>query len=182
MGHDFTFFAFGTFGTREDSKKNGFLPSVPTERKGMQNPDVSVMVRMGTSIRTIDTSIARFQRSRTNDVLKAYARIVSLAEISDPGDHVSCIYSLSRCQGVVVVPRTEVQQLCNLMELGGRVDSHKSCVCLDTERFDPRTHALLCTEPTVVSYMEGNPDDILGTRATVVAHTFKSALVWWTCE
>ena len=80
------------------------------------------------------------------------------------------------------MPRTEVQQLRNLMELGGRVDAHESCICLDAERFDPKTHALLCTEPTVVSYMEDNPDDILGTCATVVAPTFKLALVWWTCE
>lgn len=140
------------------------------------------MVSIGASIRTIDTSIARFQRSRTNDVLKAYAHIVSLSGISDPGDHVSCIHSLAQGHGIVVVPRSEVQQLRDLMERGGPVDAHESCICLYIERFDPGTHALLCTEPTVVSYMEDNPDNILGTCAAVVAPTFKSALVWWTCE
>ena len=148
----------------------------------MNHSDAAVMTSISTNIRTIDTSVARFQRSRTNDVLKAYASIVSLAKISDPSDHASCIHGIARGQGVVVVPRTEVQQLRNLMELGGRVDAHESCICLDAERFDPKTHALLCTEPTVVSYMEDNPDDILGTCATVVAPTFKLALVWWTCE
>lgn len=140
------------------------------------------MESMGTSIRTIDTSIARFQRSRTNDVLKAYAHIVSLLEISDPGAHALCIHGLSRGQGIAVVPRTKVQQLRNLIELGGLVDSRQWCIRLDAEHFDPGTHALLCTEPTVVSYMEDNPDNILGPCATVVAPTFKSALVWWTCE
>lgn len=82
----------------------------------------------------------------------------------------------------MAVPRMEVEQLRTLLEQGGRVDAHESCICLDVERFDPETHALLCTEPTVVSYMEHNPDHILGTCATVVSPTFKSALVWWTCE
>jgi hypothetical protein len=151
--------------------------SVPTKK--MQPTDAVVMTTIGTSIRTIDTSIARFQRSRTNDVLKAYAHIVSLAGISTPGDHVSCIHSLAQGQGVAVVPRTDVEHLRNLMELG---DYRQTCIRLDVERFDPNMHALLCTEPTVVSYMEDNPDNILGTCATVVAPTFKSALVWWTCE
>lgn len=139
------------------------------------------MATIDSSIRTIDAALARFKRSHTADVLNAYANIVSHAEISDPGDHASCIHSLSRGQGVVVVPRTNVGQLRNLLELGGQVDAPDSCIHLDAERFDPNAHALLCTEPTVVSYMENNPDHILGTRATVVAPTFKSALVWWTC-
>lgn len=148
----------------------------------MQHSDVSVMAIIGSSIRTIDAALARFKRSHTADVLDAYASIVSHAKISDPSDHVSCIHTLSRGRGVVVVPRTKVGQLCNLLELGGQLDPHESCICIDAERFDPNTHALLCTEPTVVSYMEHNPDHILGIRATVVAPTFKSALVWWTCE
>jgi len=154
--------------------------SVPTRK--MQHSDVSVMVSIGTSIRTIDAATTRFQRLRTNDVLDAYASIVLHAKISDPSDHASCIHSLARGQGVSVVPRKEVEQLRNLLERDGRVDAPPSCISLDAECFDPKTHALLCTEPTVVSYMEDNPDHILGTCATVVAPTFKSALVWWTCE
>lgn len=148
----------------------------------MQHSGVSVMTTIGTSIRTIDAALARFRRSHTQDVLNAYATIVTHAEISDPSEHASCIHSLARGQGVVVVPRTNVEQLRNLLELGVRVDPPDSCIHLDAERFDPNAHALLCTEPTVVSYMEHNPDHILGTHATVVAPTFKSALVWWTCE
>lgn len=148
----------------------------------MQHSDVPVMMTIGTYIRTIDAALARFQRSHTNDVLNAYACIVSHAEISDPSDHASCIHKLARGQGVAVVPRNEVEKLCNLLELGGQVDAHESCIRLDAERLDPNVHALLCTEPTVVSYMDHNPDHILGTCANVVAPTFKSALVWWTCE
>jgi hypothetical protein len=140
------------------------------------------MATIDTSIRTIDAALTRFGRSLTNDVLGAYAHIVAHANISDPSGHASCIHSLSRGQGVVVVPRTNVKQLCNLLELGGQLDALESCIHLGTERFDPNAHALLCTEPTVVSYMEHNPDHILGIRATVVAPTFKTALVWWTCE
>lgn len=140
------------------------------------------MESIDTFLRTIVTALVRFERSRTNEVLDAYARIVEIWKLSDPSDHASCIHSLAQGQGVVAVPRRNVEQLRNLLELGGRVDAPDSCICLDTQRFDPGKHALLCTELTVVSYMEHNPDHILGTCATVVAPTFKSALVWWTCE
>lgn len=148
----------------------------------MQHSDTAVMATIGTSILTIDAGLARFRRSLTNDVLRAYAHIAMHSKISDPGDHVLCIHSLARGQGVAVVPRSEVGQLRNLLELGGQVDARESCLCLDKDRFDPRMHALLCTEPTVVSYMEHNPEHILGSSATIVTPTFKSALVWWTCE
>jgi len=163
-------------------KETTFVCTNEKDTTFMQHSDTIVMVTIGTSIRTIDAALARFRRSLTNDVLRAYAHIAMHAKIFDPNDHVSCIHSLSRGQGVAVVPRSEVEQLCNLLELGGSVDARDSCLCLDKDRFDPKMHALLCTEPTVVSYMEHNPDHILGACATVVAPTFKSALVWWTCE
>ena len=148
----------------------------------MQHSDTPIMVTIGTSILTIDAALAQFRRSFTNDVLRAYTHIAMHSKISDPGDHVSCIHSLARGQGVAVVPRSEVEQLRNLLELGVPMDARESCLCLDEDRFDPTLHALLCTEPTVVSYMEHNPDHILGSGANVVAPTFKTALVWWTCE
>ena len=139
------------------------------------------MAEAGASIRTIDSAIARFSRTHTTAVLKAYSRLASLAMCSTPRDHALWIFDLSRGTGIVVVSIADVAMLRNRMELGCRFDASESVTFVSIEDFDPTMHALLCTEPSVVSYMESNPDDILGTNANVVAPTFKCTLVWWTC-
>jgi hypothetical protein len=82
---------------------------------------------------------------------------------------------------VKVVSRKEVHRVCKLVELGRPpVDDQDDDVQI--ESFDPTIHAILCNEPTVVSYMRNNPKYILGERANAISPTFTSALVWWTCE
>tara|TARA_B110001450_G_scaffold257061_1_gene290829 strand:+ start:37230 stop:37670 length:441 start_codon:yes stop_codon:yes gene_type:complete len=146
----------------------------------MENATVQRMVTIGASVRTIDGALRRFKRSDTSDVLKAYHRIVCDAEIVQPTDHALLIYQLS--QGVVVVPRGDVSRLRDLLEQGGSIDRYTCDGDIHMEAFDPAVHALLFRETSVVSYMENNPDHILGERAQVVAPTFKTALVWWMCE
>ena len=147
----------------------------------MDNSEARVMVSVGTSIRAIDTALVRFRRSHTNDVVKAYQQIVVHADVVEPHQHAFWVYNLSRGQGVMIVPRTTVEGLRGRIEQGVSVDDSTSD-STPIEAFDPKMHALLCTEPTVVSYLEDNPDNILGKHAQVVTPTFKSALLWWTCE
>lgn len=148
-------------------------------------PDATV----GACIDTITAAVARFKRADTSDVLGAYQTIAERADICayagrvEPDAHASLIYTLCRGQGMRIVPRSDVCRIRNALELGEAVELKGGGMLHHVEEtFDPRASAILMVEPSVVSYMDGNPDYILGTNATVVAPTFKSALIWWACE
>lgn len=142
------------------------------------------MTKVGAYIRIIDSALSCARRRDATVVLEAYRAIVTHDGTDDvkPKDHVHWIHGLSREQGVRVVPRELVGNLRNSLEMGEVVDD-EAFEIVPFESFDPLLHAVLCTDLTVVSYMENNPDEILGKHARVIAPTLKKALLWWTtCE
>jgi hypothetical protein len=152
------------------------------QRKRMST--VQIMVEMGACFRTIDDALRRFDRRQTSAVLNAYATIMSqerreLKTDITPAHHASWIHKLSRGVGIVVVPITCVVTLTNQMQVLG-VCAWSDDDPIPIASFDPRAHAILCVDATVVSYMENNPDYILGQNANVVTSSFKTSLVWWT--
>ena len=156
--------------------------------RGVENPQVVLMVTVGRCIRRLETYLSRYSRSDTAGILKEYGTIASCerAETGDvaPRVHAFWIYNLSNRRGVRVVARSEVTRLRERLESGHALGEEETGDDDDNAitTFDPADHALLCTDVTVASYMEGNPDHVLGAHANVVAPTFKGALVWWTCE
>jgi len=148
---------------------------------------VQIMVQMGACLQTIDNALRRFNRRQTADVLNAYATIMSeecrelKTENISPFRHASWIHNLSRGVGIVVVPITRIFALTNQMqELGVVAWSDDDPIPI--AKFDPLLHAILCVDATVVSYMEDNPEYILGKNANVVTSSFKTSLVWWESE
>lgn len=140
------------------------------------------MAAVGESIHRLDALTAHFRRTDTKDVLRAYRTIVKCEEVDTghpvtPRCHVFWISNLTHGSGVRIVPLKEVERLRNLMELGSVPDWSGDEI--DVSSFDSGAHALLCTDITVASYMDQNPDHILGVDAHVTSPTFKHALVWW---
>ena len=151
----------------------------------MENSQVVLMTVVGENVQRLSALTTRFRRTDTKDVLRAYSNIVQCEE-TDTGEkvtphcHVYWIYHLAGGSGMKIVPRQEVGRLRNLMEIGSIPDWSGDEIHVSS--FDPNAHALLCTDLSVASYMDQNPDHILGPDARVVSATFKQALVWWeTC-
>ena len=155
------------------------------QTKGMpsiENPQVVLMTAVGTSIQHLDALTVRFRRTDTNAVLRAYRTIVSCEEAdtgypASPRCHVFWIFHLAHGSGMMIVPRAEVKRLRNLINIGCTADWTGDEIPVSS--FDPNAHALLCTDFSVASYMDQNPDNILGADAHVESPTFKHALVWW---
>lgn len=149
----------------------------------MENPQVVLMTMVGASIQRISDLMVSFRRTDTKDVLKAYDTIMQCEKRDTgcdptPRCHVFWICNLSNATDVHIISQTEVENVRNVMEA-----EHTPEVLddYDVDSFDPCVHALLCTNVSVASYLDGNPNHILGTNAHVVSPTFKHALVWWTC-
>lgn len=143
----------------------------------MQNA-VAIMVEAGKTLRVLNDAVGTFDRKRTGDVIAAYATLVRLDEADDPTPafHADWIDKLNLHTGVHVFPREDVARLCNEMELHGRVTLAREVVGIP---FDAARHALVCTQPSVLSYLDGNPDAVLGAHARVVSPHFKCAIAWW---
>lgn len=137
------------------------------------------MVEAGKTLRVLSDAIGTFDRKRTLTVVEAYARLVRLDEVDDPTPayHATWIEKLNMHAGVHVVSFRDVGRLRHQLEIHGCVSAFDA---VDAPVFDPTRHALVCTEPSVLSYLADNPDGVLGPNACVVSPHFKCALVWWT--
>ena len=142
------------------------------------------MMRAGEQIHTLSSALRNFSRDHTMDVLRAYDRLVRLEEREmkstlPPRNHALWIHGLNLGAGVLVVDVAHAHRMSNDLSLTGRVTT-PPVADVPVDDFDPTRHALLCTDVSLASYLEGNPDGLLGANARVVSPYFKLALVWWT--
>lgn len=136
---------------------------------------IAAMMETVEAARVIDEAVGRWDRRRTDDVRRAYGRIVG--DAATPRDHVCLLESIMYGVGVHILPRQRLDEVLWSVETTGCVPT-SSCV----STFDPARHFVVLSQPSVVSYLadpEAGPLPTFGPTAMGVAPSFKCSVLWW---
>ena len=149
---------------------------------------IGVMTETIRNVEIIDSALVRCDRRNTDRVRDAYKRIVEMEEHEsgktiDPKGHVQWLEGLSRGVGIRVMHKKDsLQTVVNEMERGARCDDDAVGNTVSVETFDPSTHFVILTGPSILSYL-AEPMvahiDVFGKNAMAVSPMFKYSVLWW---
>lgn len=149
---------------------------------------IGIMTETIRNVEIIDRALVRCDRHSTDRVRDAYKRIIEIEEREtgkaiEPKVHVQWLDGLSRGVGIHVMHKKEsLQTVVNEMERNARCDDHTVGSTASIETFDPSTHFVMVTEPSILSYLAEpmvSHVDVFGKNAMAVSPMFKCSVLWW---
>ena len=150
---------------------------------------IGVMTETLRNVHVIDAAVARWDRRQTDVVRDAYTRIMNLEQEEtgrsvDPRGHVQWLNDIARGVGIRVVRKNSLDNVLRELETTASCDGvlndedEESCVA----SFDPSTHFVVVSEPSVLSYL-AEPTvarlNEFGENAMAMSPTFKCSVLWW---